>query len=241
MTHLNLAKGIIWGALMLLVAGSISAQQVYVQYGEASFYANKFQGRPTASGEKFKQNLLTAAHLTLPFGTMVKVTNLENNRTVTVRINDRGPFVQGRIIDLTTRAAKQLDFIEQGVVRVKVEVLPGNNETKPEPSSGPVPAPAPPPTTNQPPREFFKVEASPVKAQGYFVQIASFAQLDNMMRIQQSLTAPQRGKMLVEVAVVNKTKVYRVLLGPYKQESQAQSTRQRLSKDYPDAFVVQVQ
>ncbi len=93
----------------------------YTEEGIASYYADKYEGRPTASGEIFRQDLLTAAHKTLPFGTMVTVTNLKNGKKVRVKINDRGPFVAGRIIDLTSRGARELDFIRDGIVNVKIE------------------------------------------------------------------------------------------------------------------------
>ena len=96
-----------------------------VQTGQASFYADRFEGRRTASGEIFTQGKLTAAHLTLPFGTSLRVTNLENGRVVVVRVNDRGPYVSGRIIDLSRRAAAELDFVRQGLTEVRIEVLPG--------------------------------------------------------------------------------------------------------------------
>lgn len=89
--------------------------------GYASFYSDKFDGGKTSNGEAFRQNKLTAAHKKLPFGTMVKVTNLSNNKSVTVRINDRGPFVSGRIIDLSKSAAKQINMISAGVAKVKIE------------------------------------------------------------------------------------------------------------------------
>ena len=90
------------------------------QTGMASYYAGKYIGRPTASGEIFAANKLTAAHRTLPFGTMVKVTNLTNNKSVIVRINDRGPFIKGRIIDLSELAAKKIDMMQQGIVKVTI-------------------------------------------------------------------------------------------------------------------------
>ncbi len=86
----------------------------------ASFYADKYVGRKTSNGEKFKQNKLTAAHKTLPFGTKVKVTNLSNGQSVKVRINDRGPFIQGRIIDLSKKAAKKIDMVNAGVAKVTI-------------------------------------------------------------------------------------------------------------------------
>lgn len=93
------------------------------EVGKASWYGRKFHGRPTASGERFDMRELTAAHRTLPFGTQVRVTNLENNRSVVVRINDRGPFVGDRIIDLSRAAARQISMIERGVVRVRIRVM----------------------------------------------------------------------------------------------------------------------
>lgn len=88
--------------------------------GKASFYADKFQGRTTASGETFRQEKLTAAHRTLPFGTQVKVTNLANGRSVNVTINDRGPFAPGRIIDVSKKAARQLGMVDAGVASIEI-------------------------------------------------------------------------------------------------------------------------
>ena len=93
------------------------------QYGMASWYGRDFQGRPTASGEIFDMYGYTAAHRSLPFGTRVRVTNEANGRSVVVRINDRGPWVEGRILDLSYAAAKQLGMLEAGVIRVRLEVL----------------------------------------------------------------------------------------------------------------------
>jgi rare lipoprotein A len=94
------------------------------QVGTASWYGDYFEGKPTASGEPFNMYDMTAAHLTLPLGTMVKVTNLRNHRSVIVRINDRGPYVDGRIVDLSYNAAKVLRFDQQGLQRVRLDVVP---------------------------------------------------------------------------------------------------------------------
>jgi rare lipoprotein A len=94
-----------------------------VEVGIASYYAHEFDGRRTASGEVYDMNKLTAAHPSLPFGTIVKVTNLENEKSVEVRINDRGPFKKGRVIDVSYEAAKRLDFVRQGLVEVRVEAI----------------------------------------------------------------------------------------------------------------------
>lgn len=91
--------------------------------GLASWYGGKFHGRLTSSGEVFDTNDMTAAHRQLPFGTMVRVTNLDNGRTAIVKINDRGPFVEGRIIDLSRAAAEALDMLSSGVARVSLEIV----------------------------------------------------------------------------------------------------------------------
>jgi rare lipoprotein A len=92
------------------------------EIGLASYYAGEHNGRRTASGERFDMDEMTAAHRTLPFGTRVRVTNLENGREVTVRINDRGPFRRGRIIDLSLAAARKLGIVGRGVAKVRVAV-----------------------------------------------------------------------------------------------------------------------
>ncbi|MDR3496255.1 MAG: septal ring lytic transglycosylase RlpA family protein [Ancalomicrobiaceae bacterium] len=89
--------------------------------GYASFYGQEHHGSQTASGERFNMHAMTAAHRTLPIGTWVKVTNLLNGKSVVVRINDRGPFVRGRILDVSRNAAVELDFIARGVTRVRIE------------------------------------------------------------------------------------------------------------------------
>jgi rare lipoprotein A len=103
------------------------------QVGTASYLGKKFDHRPTASGELYDPERLTAAHRTLPFGTRVRVTNLENGRSVVVRINDRGPFNKSRVIDLSLKAAKRLDFVEQGVTRVRLEVEDEKKQARLEP------------------------------------------------------------------------------------------------------------
>jgi rare lipoprotein A len=117
-----------FGAIALVHFMSASPAQsrpvdrpVYSEQGRASWYGPGFHGRTTASGERFDQNELTAAHRRLPLGTRVTVTNLENGRSVGVEINDRGPYVDGRVIDLSRAAARRLGMVEDGVVRVRIE------------------------------------------------------------------------------------------------------------------------
>jgi len=114
-------KRILWGVFILVIHYQGFSQTS--ETGMASFYNDKFEGRSTASGELYKQKKMTAAHRTLPFNTRIKVTNLSNEKTVIVTINDRGPFVKDRILDLSKAAAIKLDFIDKGVTRVKWEVI----------------------------------------------------------------------------------------------------------------------
>jgi len=115
--------------ILLVLLASCSSNQVvrrpagWTQTGLASWYGETFQGRQTASGEVFDYRKLTAAHRTLPFGTYVEVTSLDNGKRVVVKINDRGPFVRGRIIDLSKAAAEKIDMIREGVVKVRIRVL----------------------------------------------------------------------------------------------------------------------
>ena len=120
-------------AILVLLAGCASpppaatppaaGTPVYRAEGQASWYGQRHHGRRTASGERFDQHALTAAHRSLPFGTRVRVTNLNNDRSVVVRINDRGPHTRGRIIDVSRRAAEQLDMLRSGTAPVRVQSL----------------------------------------------------------------------------------------------------------------------
>jgi rare lipoprotein A len=101
----------------------INKNPFLVTRGTASYYADQFHGRKTANGEKFNMHELTAAHRFLPFGTRVKVTNLNNGKDVIVRINDRGPYVKGRIIDLSIGAAREIGIVKSGIVKVKLEAF----------------------------------------------------------------------------------------------------------------------
>jgi rare lipoprotein A len=108
--------------LFLLVLPGMASEQVR-HYGNASWYGRSFQGKRTASGESFDMHEFTGAHRNLPFGTMVKVKNLRNGKEVLVRVNDRGPFIKSRIIDVSRAAATALGIISRGTARVSIEVI----------------------------------------------------------------------------------------------------------------------
>jgi len=110
-------------ALFAWIPFGASAQIDAVSAGTASYYANKFEGRKTSSGEIFRQDSLTAAHKTLPFGTVVSVTNLSNDSIAVVRINDRLPKSSTRSIDLSMAAARQLNFVRKGLTKVRIDVV----------------------------------------------------------------------------------------------------------------------
>jgi rare lipoprotein A len=109
----------IWFTALLIIIGAVKIADAQ----KASYYSYEMGGRKTANGELFDPNAFTAASRTLPFGTKVKVTNLKNNKYVIVRINDRGPYVKGRTIDLSYAAAEQIDMIKSGVAEVEIVVL----------------------------------------------------------------------------------------------------------------------
>ncbi|MGA0555732.1 septal ring lytic transglycosylase RlpA family protein [Larkinella sp. VNQ87] len=117
-------------SIMLFFGGmkSTEAHSGLIQKGKASFYSKRFHGKKTTSGERYQNNKLTAAHLSLPMNTLVEVTNLANNQSVVVRINDRGPHGKGRIIDLAYGAAKALGMVSSGIANVAIRVVGFNRK-----------------------------------------------------------------------------------------------------------------
>ncbi len=220
-------------------------QPNYEEVGMASWYGDAFNGRPTSTGERFNMHELTAAHKTLPLPGLVEVTNLDNGRRVVVRINDRGPFVDGRIIDLSRGAAQELGMISQGVGRVRVRylgqaprlgggVVLQQAEARPArtpPASQPVPytavAAAPPPP----------VVASSAVAQtgGMWVQAGAFADPRAARRIAQRLG----DRATVQPTNSGGRELYRVVVGPWEDATAAESARQAVvARGYADALLI---
>jgi rare lipoprotein A len=98
-------------------------RQHWFQFGRASWYGHALQGLPTATGEAYDMNAMTCAHRTLPLGSLVRVTNLHNHRSLVLRVNDRGPMIESRVVDLSYAAAKRLGFSDRGVVRVRLDLI----------------------------------------------------------------------------------------------------------------------
>jgi rare lipoprotein A len=115
---------------MLALSSFLQAQE----YGIASYYSDKFQGRPTASAELYDKDKLTASHKTLPFDTYIRVTRLDNKKSVVVRVNDRGPYISGRVVDVSRKAAESLGLLSDGTARVKVEVVSKPSAVEEEPA-----------------------------------------------------------------------------------------------------------
>jgi rare lipoprotein A len=213
---------------LILCTFLVTAQ---VQTGKASFYADKFEGHPTASGEKYKRNKLTGAHRTLPFGTVVRVTNLVNNQTVEVVINDRGPYVDGRIIDVSKLAAEKLGFISQGLTDVQIEVLDAGRGKTSDPAR----------TldhTTVEEKEFYDFEIERLKPNGFGVQIGTYQELVNLMRLAENLKSSYKKKVAVQVKNINNIKYYSLILGQFPHRHKAELFREEVKKKFPDAFVV---
>ena len=150
---------------LMVVGSALSFASVYKSGVEASYYAEKYHGRKTANGEVFNMYAMTCAHKTLPFGTMLRVTNLSNGKSVDVRVNDRGPFVKGREIDLSKSAAQKLGMIKTGTARVRIEILSKND------------------TAGQ----IAKTSSVTDKKTYWDVQVGSFSSRDNANKVAQKL------------------------------------------------------
>jgi len=214
--------------LMLGVMTTLSWAQT--QTGKASFYADSFEGSPTASGEKYKASKFTAAHRTLPFGTVLKVTNLANNESVEVTVNDRGPFVEGRVIDVSKAAAEKLGFFNQGVANVRIEVVDaGNGKGKTQPVVVEHVAVEE--------REFYDFDIAKISPTGFGVQLGTYQELANLFRITDNLKNKYKKKVTVQVKVVNGVKYYSLILGPFSTQPKAENFLEGLKKQFPDSFV----
>jgi len=211
----------------------------YDDTGIASWYGQDFDGKPTANGEVFRMNELSAAHKTLPLPSMVRVTNLENGRALALRVNDRGPFALGRIIDVSRRAAQLLGFEGQGTARVRVEIMAeesramaatstqvaaaGTVQAAPRTAVVAVPldGSAPAATAAAPPARTVaavdfkpdgKISLVPVRQTRLYIQAGAFAEHRNAMRLQWRLAA--YGNTRVLPVHVEGQQFYRVRLGP---------------------------
>jgi rare lipoprotein A len=218
--------------LTLCCLFSLTLAFAQIQTGKASFYADKFEGIATASGEKYRHSKLTAAHKTLPFGTKVRVTNQANNKTVDVVINDRGPWVENRVIDLSRSAAEKLGFVNQGLADVQIEVIDaGDGKT-----SDPVKTVS---HVTVEEKEFYDFEIERLAPKGFGVQIGTYQELVNLMRLSENLKSSYKKQVTVQVKVVNGVKYYGLILGQFGSRPKAEQFREQIRKKFPDAFIVE--
>jgi rare lipoprotein A len=186
----------------------------YVERGVASWYGRDFHGLATSSGERYDMHEMTAAHTRLPLPTWVEVTNLANGKRVVVKVNDRGPFVDNRLIDLSFAAATELDMVRAGTTRVEVRVVaPPRDASRGNTTVAAVAAPAEPPVAAVPAQVQIGGARAPA-TERMFVQIGAFAQPENAER----LAARLRASGFANSSVVNDSgegrRLHRVLLGP---------------------------
>ncbi|MCG5536259.1 septal ring lytic transglycosylase RlpA family protein [Ectothiorhodospira mobilis] len=187
----------------------------YRQRGIASWYGTKFHGRRTSSGEPYDMYAMTAAHTTLPLPTYVRVTHLENGRSVVVRVNDRGPFVDDRIIDLSYAAAHRLGMLEEGTAPVLLEAMDPAPRTLAVEEGGTAPVAA----ADRPAPEFGPGAgaATPMEGAdrgGHLIQVGAFASRDNARQLQARLQARGLGPVSVTEHAGSGQALYRVRIGP---------------------------
>jgi len=224
----------------------------YSQTGTASWYGPQFHGQRTSSGEVFDQDALTAAHPTLPIPSLVQVTNLENGREVIVRVNDRGPFVAERLIDMSRGAADVLGFEDQGQARVHVRYLgPAPRRVNADGSMAPAtpqsarvaaeraeegPASLLPASTNAdalaggPSSEapYFAPAPTYAAASGnYFVQVGAYSDLSNAHRVRDTIGAV--GQVVVDIRQTSAGELFRVRVGPWSSREEADAARRQLA------------
>jgi rare lipoprotein A len=190
------------------------------QRGYASWYGKKFHGRKTANGERYDMFKMTAAHKNLPIPSYVRVTDLDNGKSVVVKINDRGPFHSDRIIDLSYAAAAKLGLIGHGTSMVEITAL--DPETY-EPPAAPEPAP--------PPIETASVSAippSPAGPDGGYLQVGAYIDPINAATLRDSLQNQGFTPVQIRISTKSDTPIHRVLIGPFRDQGDARNTRNRL-------------
>jgi len=202
------------------------SQTGFVQTGVASYYGKAFHGRKTSSGEIFNMWAMTAAHKTIPLQSLVRVTNLENQKSVIVRINDHGPHMKGRVIDLSRGAAARIDMIKSGTARVRIEIV--QEDARPDFAK------------DKGNTEFYKIALNRAKLSGYGVQIASFAHMHNLIQHLDRLASAGIDDAHVQIATVKGKLVHRVIIGAYDSEEAAKWKLKTLREKGINGFVFRI-
>ena len=207
-----------------------TAHQPYRERGIASWYGKKFHGNKTANGERYDMFAMSAAHTRLPLPSYARVTNLANGRSVVVRVNDRGPFHAGRIIDLSYAAAHKLDLIGRGSGEVIVEaIIPGTEAAGSYAQAGAPPAPIRPDALATLAGETGSTPISDNASPGYYVQLGAFGNPDNAVSLRSHL-ARELDWLDRPVGVFRGDGVHRVQVGPYGQRGDAEQMARRIGE-----------
>ncbi len=210
----------------------LSHRAGYVARGTASWYGTKFHGRRTSNGERYDMYAMTAAHKTLPLPTYARVTNLANGRSVIVRINDRGPFHDNRLIDLSYAAAFKLGMLGKGTAPVEVRAIdPARySPRKPVTRIASLPSPVSAKTRNSNPAPAGPARRSAVKSAGLYLQVGSFGNRINAEQLRKRLQAklPQRVRILPGGSPAKR--VFRVQIGPLASSEKADTVGHQLSR-----------
>lgn len=205
----------------------------YSEVGIASWYGSDFHNRKTANGEKYDMNTLTAAHRTLPLPSVVKVTNLENGRSLVLRVNDRGPYAKNRIIDISKRGAALLGYQTQGTAKVRVEVMEKESKLLKQALLGKeLPKKSYTVAKAKEPAEKKKAYSAAKQTSGnkqIYVQAASFSKESLAYDLKDKLS--KFGNSKIAMAEVNDVTFYRVRLGPYSDENIANRALDKV-RDY---------
>lgn len=219
----------IFSAFLFFCFFNCTAQSSFPKTGYASFYHDGFEGRRTASGEILRQKKFTCAHKTLPFGTRLKVTNLENDKSIIVTVNDRGPYSGKRIIDVTKAAAAKLGFIAAGMAKVKIEVI--STDTTFDSTY----------ITFDTIHPFYKIELAK-ELKGYSVKIGSYFVQEKMFEVVSELKLEHSNdcEVFVQTTEQKGKTLYRVFAGKYKHRKPAEELAEKLKAAYPDCYVVEM-
>lgn len=209
--------------------------ETHQEEGTASWYGMKFHGRRTSSGEPYDMYAFTAAHRELPIPAYVRVTHLENDRSVVVRVNDRGPFAHNRIIDLSYAAAQRLDMVDTGTAPVRIELLRDGDagsrarDEAPESETNPESVPAPGIVRAEPALRL-PGEVSVEIPGKYFVQVGAFAQRSNADNLHRTLKEAGLGPVQIQGGGSEDSPLYRVRLGPVNSVEEVDRLSQRLQQ-----------
>lgn len=226
----------------LLTLSSISVFAQKTEEGMASFYADKFNGKKTANGETYHHAKKTAAHRTLPFGTIVKVTNLENQKQVIVRINDRGPFKKNRIIDLSKSAAQSLGFVSKGLTKVRIEVVGSLDDfDKPQQQIQNNPKTTSTTPTQKPKTSnLYKLSITKQNKGGFGIQLGSFNDFSSAARMIASFGEKQMPEVLLQIEQKANEEVYKVIAGPWENRFAAEDKKSQFKPAFPGCFIIEL-